>query len=320
VRAALAALLALGVGGSALAYETDQYSNRLLPVADAAAELNRISNQALARIALRFRRTEDRGRFAFEVYRELGGLHWVDRIERYAMKSRAVEKLPQYRWRSVFRGAPLWTTRVGFVFGVGATIRVGDTLIGTDKLGHFVSQGLKYYKSHLAGWSEERIAGRGRFNERWIFGQATTSVYSNADLVANWEGYRFYRSLFEDDVVPGKGAVVRWTTRGAEIERPIDWRDHVNDYWDEALNPSHLSPGLARYLGAKLRSLCADYRSAPVRFVAAHEDELARRYAAIGLRERLEFRMDRVCGGGGNGPGSTDPISRTSVENRERGN
>jgi len=61
------------------------------------------------------------------------------------------------------------------------------------------------------------------------------------------------------------------------------------------LNPSYLSPGLAKYLGRKLRSLCGDYRSAPERFVAAHDAELAARYAAIGLREGLEFRMDRIC-------------------------
>ena len=64
--------------------------------------------------------------------------------------------------------------------------------------------------SRLAGWREEHILGRGTFNERWLFGQLTTSIYSNADLVANYEGYRFYRSLFEDGVVPGKPAIVRF--------------------------------------------------------------------------------------------------------------
>ena len=290
------ATLAWGVSGeAAFAYETDQYSNRLQPIADSAPELNRVMNEALARIAARFVRAEDRARFAFEVYQEVGGLHWVDRIERYAMKSATVEKLPQYRWKSVFKGAPFWTTRVGFVFGVGATIRIGDTLVGTDKLGHFISQGLKYFDSHLEGWSEARIAGRGKFNERWIFGQATTSVYSNADLVANWEGYRFYRSLFEDGVVPGKGPIVRFGTGGAEVAREFDFRDHVTDYWDEALNPSHLSPGLAKFMSGRLPEYCGDYRSAPERFVSAADAELGARYASIGLRPTPELRMDRVC-------------------------
>ncbi len=292
-----AALLAaaLAFAGAASAYETDQYSNRLLPLADAAPELNRKTNDALTKIAADWRRGADRHAFAVEVYHALGGLHWVDRIERFAMKSSIVEKLPQYRWRSVYRGAPIWATRVGFVFGIGATIRVGDSLLGTDKLGHFISQGLKYYRSHLAGWSEERIAWRGRFNERWLFGQATTSVFSNADLVANYEGYRFYRSLFEDDVLAGKGRIVRFTGAGAKIERPFDWRDHVNDYWDEALHPSFLSPGLARFMSRRLPSLCADYRLDPTHFLPQEDAELAASYAHLGVRPAPELRLDQVC-------------------------
>jgi hypothetical protein len=293
--AAAAALLALVAAAPLAGYESDQYSHRLEPLADAAPELNRVTNAALARIAARWRGPEDHGHFAHEVYRELGGLHWVDRIERFAMRSESIDKLPQFRWRSVFRGAPIWATRVNFLFGVGATIRVGESLVGSDKLGHFVSQGLKYFRSHLAGWSEERIAWRGEFNERWLFGQLTTSVYSNADLVANWEGYRFYRSLFEDGVVPGQPAIVRFAHGSATLARKFDWRDHVNDYWDEALNPSHLSPALARFLAGRLREYCPDYARRPLAFVPDDDAELAARYAAIGLRPRPDFRLDSVC-------------------------
>ena len=311
--AGIAAAALILVPRLGLAYESDQYSNRLEPIADASSELNRITNQALENIAARWRGGPDPGRFAWEVYRKLGGLHWVDRIERYAMKSRAVEKLPQYRWRSIFRGAPIWATRVNFVFGVGATICIGDTLVGTDKLGHFISQGLKYYRSRLAGWSEDRIVWRGEFNERWIFGQLTTSVYSNADLVANYEGYQFFRSLFEDDVVPGKPAIVRFDGARPRLQRAFDWRDHVNDYWDEALNPSHLSPALARYFRRTLPSLCADYHSAPRSFVPADEERLRERYALIGLRAAPDFRVDRVCAAP---PAPALPPQRAAIHGR----
>jgi hypothetical protein len=295
--AALAALAIALTAGPLAAYETDQYSHRLTAIADAAPYLNGVVDAALARVAGRWRRGEDRARFAFEVYQELGGLHWVDRIERHAMKTPAVERLPQYRWRSVFRGAPPWATRVNWLFGVGATIRLGDTLVGTDKLGHFISQGLKYYRSDLAGWTPERIAWRGQVGERWLFGQATTSVFSNADLVANWEGLLFYRGLFDDGVVAGKPAIVRFGAGGAAIQRGFDWRDHVNDYWDEALNPSYLSRGLARYFAGRLPALCDDYARRPTAFVPRDEAALAARYAGLGIRPRPELRMDRICGG-----------------------
>jgi len=132
---ALVASAAALAAATLYAYETDQYSNRLLPISDAAPELDRAVNEALRKIAERWRGGENRRQFAFEVYTELGGLYWVDRIERYAMKSPAVEKLPQARWHSIFRGAPIRATRVNWLFGIGDTIRIGDTLLGTDKLG-----------------------------------------------------------------------------------------------------------------------------------------------------------------------------------------
>lgn len=319
--AALALLIVAGAPGRG--YESDQYTHRLEPIGDAQPVLDRAVNEALARVAERQRGGEDRLAFAYGVWGELGGLHWVDRIERFAMRSGEVEKLPQKRWQSVYKGAPVWATRVNFFFGVGRTIRLAGTLVGSDKLGHFFSQGLKYYRSHQAGWSEERVAGRGRFNERWIFGQATTSIYSNADLVANWEGYRFYRSLFEDGIVPGKGPIVRFEAGRARIERPFTWSDHVNDFWDEALNPSFMSPALARYLTEHLPGLCEDFRRAPATFVPAGEQELRRRYAEIGLRENLGFRMDRVCAeryAPGAAPGAAPEPGRAAGSSGRPGN
>ena len=278
-----------------VAYETDQYSHRFTPIADCTAVLDREVNAEIARVAAEWRGGESRARFARRVWRRLGGLHWVDRIERFAMRSAEVEKLPQFRRQSIFAGAPLRATRVNFVFGVGRTIRLGGSLLGSDKLGHFFSQGLKYWRSHRAGWSDERVAGRGRFNERWIFGQLTTSVYSNADLVANWEGYLFYRGLFEDGVVAGKPALVRFENGRATLQRPFTWTDHVNDYWDEALNPSHWSPTLARALRPRLERLCDDGPTDDSHWVSPHESELAARYQGLGLRQDLDWRLDTVC-------------------------
>jgi hypothetical protein len=213
------------------------------------------------------------------------------------MKNPQVEKLPQRRRNSIFRQAPAWATRTMFFFGVGRTIKIAGALVGSDKLGHFFSQGIKYYQSHLGGESEEEVLGRGRFNEGWIFGQMATGVYSNADLVANYEGYRFYRSLFEDGVVPGKGAIVVWQGGRPVVERPFDWADHVNEYWDEALNPSHFGGALQRYMDRRLPELCGEYARDPGAFVSRADGELAARYAHLGIRPAPENRLDHVCNG-----------------------
>ncbi len=278
------------------AYESDQYSNRLEPISDSIDVLDLAVNEAISRIAADWDGPEDRRRFATEVWRELGGVFWVDRIERLAMTSPEIERLPQTRWDSIYSDAPFVASPIIFLFGVARTIKLAGSLTGTDKLGHFFSQGLKYYRSHLDGWSEDRIANRGRFNERWLFGRLTTSVYSNADLVANWEGYLFYRSLFEDGIIPGKSRIVQFSDGRAEVVRTFTWADHVNDFWDEALNPSYWNPMLERAMHSRLEAYCSVYLQDPLAWVSPCADELGERYALLGLRYAPENRLDQVCG------------------------
>lgn len=292
---ALAALVSFGLGAGAAGYETDQYTHRLEPIVDAQPTLDRVVNQALVHTAAGWRAGADRYAFTLAVFNDLGGLYWVDRIERLAIRSPEIERLPQFRHDSIYNGLPFTARRVNWVFGVGRTIKLAGVLTGSDKLGHFFSQGKKYYFSRLAGWREEHILGRGKFNERWLFGQLTTSIYSNADLVANYEGYLFYRSLFEDGIVPGKPAIVRFAGERAVIQRPFSWSDHVNDYWDEALNPSHMSPEMAKSIQRALRQVCPDYERAPEAFRVRNEAALEARYASIGLKPAPENSVPFVC-------------------------
>lgn len=294
--AALVPIAALALAAAAAGYETDQYSNRLQPIADAQPTLDRVVNEAIGSVASSWRLGEDRYAFALAIFHELGGLYWVDRIERLAIRSPEIERLPQFRHDSIYDGLPFTARRVNFVFGVGRTIRLAGVLTGSDKLGHFFSQGKKYYMSRLAGWREAHILGRGIFNERWLFGQLTTSVYSNADLVANFEGYLFYRSLFEDGVVGGKPAIVRFAGEGAVVQRAFSWSDHLNDYWDEALHPSHMSPAMARAIQQAILKVCPDYFRAPQAFRVREEAALEARYAGIGLKPAPENSVPVVCG------------------------
>jgi hypothetical protein len=278
------------------AYETDQYHQRELPLRDALPALDLLVNDGLRQVAERWRGPRDDVRFARKVYWQLGGFHWVDKVERFAMRSAEVERLPRHG--TIYRYAPLFAGRVIFFFGICDTVQVGGTRLGTDKLGHFFSQGMKYFRRERHGWSEGRFIGWASKVEALIFGELTTGVFSNADLVANYEGYLFYRSLFEDGVA-GKPAIVAFENGRARIVRPFTFADHVNGYWDEALNPSYLGKQLQRHVARILPELCADYRRNPALWVAADADALDRRYAHIGMKEAPFNRLDRVCGGSG---------------------
>lgn len=288
-------LAALAFSATAAAYETDQFYNRTQSIADSTKVLNRQVNKALAETVTDWRRNQDQKALIDDVYHRLGGHHWVDKLERWAMNSPEVEKLETPRYDSIYSGLPFWSTRTTFFFGIGSTIRLNDQLVGSDKIGHFFSQGRKFYRRYLRYGSEEEAALQSAYTERAIFGSGTTGSYSNADLVANYEGYRFYRSLFDDDVVPGKPAIMRWEDGGWVIQRDFDWADYVNEYWDEALNVNDFDGLLYRHMRKKLVTLCPQYWENPARYTIENEDALKARYAHLGLHNSSHLRLDSLC-------------------------
>jgi hypothetical protein len=290
--------LAAGVLSSPLwawAYETDQFYNRSQPIADSTDVLNRKVNETLAEIVYDWDKGEDHWAFVNAIYKRLGGRHWVDKLERWAMKSPEVEKLETSRYQSIYGGMPFWSTRATFFFGIGSTIRVNDELIGSDKIGHFLSQGRKYYRRYLKSRSEAQAAEHSAYTERAIFGRGTTGSYSNADLVANYEGHRFYRSLFEDDIIPGKPAILRWEDDGWVIQRDFDWADHVNAYWDEALNINRYDDLIYKHIRKRIVGLCPQYWEDPSLYTIDDEAALKARYSHLQLHDSWHLKLDNLC-------------------------
>lgn len=292
--AALALLLAIG---AARAYEPDPVADRLTDIADSTDVLNRQVNRALESIVAGWRGPRDDAHLVFEVWDRLSGIFWVHHLEKFANVSPDVERLPTRRYRSTYTGVPFWATRVIFVFGVCPTVKVNGVLIGTDKLGHFFAQGRKFYRRWQRSHDEAAAALQSAFTERAIFGSKTTGVYSNGDLVSNYEGYRFHRDLFEDNRENGKPAILRWDRDRFVLQRPFDWRDYVNAYWDEGLEISRYDRLLYPYMRKRFLAHCADYAKAPARFTIdpAEEARLRARYARIGLLDTNELRLDRLC-------------------------
>ena len=279
----------------AAAYETDQFTNRREPVDDATAVLDAKVNETIAGIVTEWDGPRDDWKVVNGIYREIGGLYLVDKIESWAMKSPEVDRLPTSRYQSIYRGHPIWATRVVAFLGVGSTIKVNGQLIGSDKLGHFLSQGRKFYRRYLESLDESQAAERSAYTERAIFGQMANGTYSNADLVANYEGYRFYRSLFEDGIVEGKPAILVWKGERWVIQRPFTWADYVNAYWDEALNVNHFDKMLRPHMEERLQTFCPDYLANPGLYTIQNDEELWARYANLQLRDTRELRLDHLC-------------------------
>jgi hypothetical protein len=277
------------------AYETDQFSNRLQEIADSTELLNEKVNDSIRTIAQDWTGGRGNRKFVNAIYHDIGGHHWVDKLERWAMNAPEIERLATPSRSSIYSGHPIWATRVAKLFGTGPTLKVNNVLIGSDKIGHFISQGRKYYRRYIRYEDEARAGEWSAFTEKAIFGQMSTGSYSNADLVANFEGYVFFRSLFEDNVIPGKPAILSWENNGWVVQRPFDWADHVNEYWDEALNINHYDGWLYSHMKARLETFCDDYSQQPAMYDIAQEQFLAKRYDKIQLRDTSELRLPNLC-------------------------
>ena len=279
------------------AYETDQFNNRLQPIGDSTSILNQQVTLAIASTITGWQGKPAEMKVIDGIYYKIGGKHWVDKLERFAMASEDVERLDTPPHDSIYSGHPLYATRVAGLFGVGPTLKINNVLVGTDKLGHFLSQGRKFYRRWVKVGDESKAAEHSAYTERAIFGQMTTGSYSNADLVANYEGFLFYRSLFEDNIVAGKPAILAWEDDHWIMQRPFDFTDHVNDYWDEALNINDYDVMLYSRMKARLLTFCDSYRSNPDLYAVHNEEALKYRYRYLQLRDTSELRLNSLCSG-----------------------
>jgi hypothetical protein len=257
--------------------------------------LNEQVNRAISEAVEDWRGRRSDRKVVNRIFHSIGGHHWVDKLERWAMQSPRIERLSTPRRDSIYAGHPIWATRVAAIFGVGPTIKLNGVLVGSDKLGHFLSQGRKFYYRYLRLGDEALAAERSAYTERALFGQLTTGSYSNADLVANYEGYVFYRNLFEGDAVPGKPAILRWEDDHWVIQRPFDFRDHVNEYWDEALNVNHYDRLLYPHIRTRLLTLCGEYEKMPGMYDIEDEERLIKRYHHLQLDDTSELRLSNLC-------------------------
>ena len=279
-----AAAGALLTAATATAYETDPYTNRDVDLADSLEILDEKMNAALDRIAASWSRGEDEWAFITAIYRDVGGLHWIDKLERWAMHAPEVDKLPISRRESVFSELPLHAARGARFWGLGRTMKVNGIYVGTDKIGHFLSQGRKFYSRYHRLGTIERAANRTAAWEGLIWGYLLSGIFSNADLVANYEGFLFYRGLFRNGVVGDKMAMYRWEDGRPVRQRPFSWADHVNAFWDETLNPNTYAAAIVPHMQRRILRLCDDYARRPDRYRVGDRDALHARYRQIGMR------------------------------------
>lgn len=119
--------------------------------------------------------------------------------------------------------------------------------IGSDKYSHFFNLGYLYYRKLEHGYSIKDILKHGLKSEKSIWGGIVNGIISNADLVANFQGLRFYQQLFGKGIDPltghdyeGDGAI-KCINGEFKLTRAMTFADFIDDAMDEAINCNEYS-------------------------------------------------------------------------------
>jgi hypothetical protein len=136
-------------------------------------------------------------------------------------------------------------------------VNIDGNLIGVDKIGHFFAEGWHYFEmTEFEGKTVYDALGWGKDKESGLFGYSTTGIFSFADLVANYNGMRFWNKVLLKQDDPLKGMIARLFERpyvtcdvqiiasikageivkAWEYNKPFDIADYVDGSWDEGNN------------------------------------------------------------------------------------
>lgn len=266
----------LTVSGIRLAHadETDNFTCRSRLIADSLHVLDAIVN---TRIELGVARANarwlsgacDEACFTREIQRTIGATHlrWTGipqaALERWIADRRDVDRC-HVKFRESIYGArhynqPWLFPFTGRIIFIADSIRLDGTMVGLDKISHFIREGLAHWKAVQQGLSigesMQRELGPARRHFGWteygLKGWSLTGVLSYADLAAGYWGFRFWTDV---SALDSPDSFVSRDPRSGRflVRRSFSFAQYVNDAWDESVNCSTFHPELAREVSAAL--------------------------------------------------------------------
>ena len=136
-------------------------------------------------------------------------------------------------------------------------VNINGHLVGLDKMGHFFAEGWQYFElTQYENKSIEQAVEWGKEQEAGKFGYSTTGIFSFADLVANFNGWRFWNKVLLKEDDPLKGVFANFFNRpyitcdiqiiasiknkkivkAWEYNNRFDLSDYLDGTWDEGNN------------------------------------------------------------------------------------
>jgi hypothetical protein len=160
--------------------------------------------------------------------------------------------------------------------------RVNGHLVGLDKLGHFFAEGWHYFElTRQKGKSFEQAIQWGKEQEGGKYGYSTTGIFSFADLVANFNGFRFWNRVLGKNNDPLLGFVANlldspYVTCNIQIvasirhlkivkawkrNKKFDLSVYIDGVWDEGNNcNSYADPVIEEKVSLRIREIDSQFK------------------------------------------------------------
>ncbi len=160
-------------------------------------------------------------------------------------------------------------------------VNINGHLIGLDKIGHFFAEGWQYFElTHYEDHSIYQALEWGKEQESGKFGYAMTGIFSFADLVANFNGWRFWNKVLLKENDPLKGFIAnifngpyitceiqiiasiknRKIVKAWEQNTRFDLSDYIDGAWDEGNNcNSYKDPIIEEKVTFRTHNVNADF-------------------------------------------------------------
>lgn len=267
---------------ASFAFETDQYNLPPAPLADIGDEVSEYTEQTLREVVvkinaeivvrqsclekdqvkkancgsaeyerktLEYIRSEEA--VAQELYQRLGdGFFPLTKVGKW-MNTHNFRISPA-RYKTTYLESIFVTLPTDYLT-ISPTVNLYGAQFGVDKIEHFFQQGHTYYQTYNGAIADgmkpddavKKAVKWGQKSERTFYGTLVSAVFSNADLVANYIGMKFYQGMT-------KPVRIGNTTRPAilvlkdgvwKFNESVDLRQVLvkpffTEHLNEALNPS----------------------------------------------------------------------------------
>lgn len=238
--------------------EIDSFHGRYTELADATDALNKKTKELFQDALKRANEKQEKKgkscskKILYKSMRKNFRNHYLGKLNPWIIKTDKIDKVVVSVENSIYQDFKWYEAYVPGLFArtfkdpSAMLLRVKDVKLGNDKFEHFLGSGFNYFKKHyLKKESLREALIIGWKAETGLLGAATTGVMSYADMVANFNGMRFWNHLLaenedvfgpEEKFNPGPYVVCK-DHKWVQV-KDMDWSYYIDHAFDEGINCS----------------------------------------------------------------------------------